>query len=115
MTFSIDRINAARQAGYDDDTIIQAISDYDPDFGSRIQSARDAGYDSSTIMKSIEDRLSNSQQQQVPNEPEQQKEQPTENQNIEPIETSKEVEKKIRRMTRTISCLRAELAQSKEQ
>ena len=62
MTLSLDRINKAREAGYDDDTIIDAIHKRDPEFGQRIQKAKDAGYDSKTIMQSIEQRLSTSPQ-----------------------------------------------------
>jgi hypothetical protein len=57
MTLSLERINKAREAGYDDDKIVDSIERRDPEFGSRIKKAREAGYDSKTIMESIEKRL----------------------------------------------------------
>lgn len=57
MTLSLDRINKAREAGYDDDKIVDSIERRDPEFGSRIKKAREAGYDSKTIMQSIEKKL----------------------------------------------------------
>lgn len=57
MVLSLERINKAREAGYDDDQIIEAISKNDPQFNSRIQKARDSGYDNASIMQAIEKRL----------------------------------------------------------
>lgn len=57
MTLTLDRINKAREAGYDDDKIIDSIQRRDPEFGKRIAKAREAGYDSKKIMQSIENRL----------------------------------------------------------
>lgn len=70
MTLSLDRINKARKAGYDDDTIIESIQRRDPQFAERITKARNAGYDSATIMQSIEKRLNTpvNTQSQAPKE-----------------------------------------------
>lgn len=62
MTLSIDRIQRAREAGYDDDKIVESIERRDPAFGDRIKKAREAGYNSQAIMQSIEKRLSTSRE-----------------------------------------------------
>jgi len=54
---TLERINKARQAGYDDDAIVDSISRNDPAFGERISKAKNSGYDSSAIMQSIERKL----------------------------------------------------------
>jgi hypothetical protein len=66
MTLSLERINKAREAGYDDDKIVDSIERRDPEFGSRIKKAREAGYDSKTIMQSIEKKLNTSVNTPVP-------------------------------------------------
>ena len=50
---SLERIQKARDAGYDDDAIVSSIERNDPEFAKRIKKAREAGYDSSTILGSI--------------------------------------------------------------
>ena len=57
MVLSLERINKAREAGYNDDQIIEAIAQNDSQFSSRIQKARDSGYDNASIMQAIEKRL----------------------------------------------------------
>src|SRR5690606_25182164 len=57
MALSLENIRRARDAGYDDDQILESIERRDKEFGSRIKKARQAGYDSPTIMSSIENRL----------------------------------------------------------
>lgn len=66
MTLSIDRIRKAREAGYDDDKILDSIEKRDPEFGARIKKARDSGYDSAKIMQSIEKRLAMQTNQATP-------------------------------------------------
>lgn len=58
MTLSLERIQQARDAGYDDETILSSIEKNDEEFGSRIKKARESGYDSDAIMQSINNRLS---------------------------------------------------------
>lgn len=58
MTLSLDRIQRAREAGYDDEKIIESIERREPAFGGRIKKAREAGYDNTAIMQSIEKKLS---------------------------------------------------------
>lgn len=58
MALDLNRINAAYQAGYDDDKILDSIERNDPEFGQRIKAARESGYDSATILGSIKNRLS---------------------------------------------------------
>lgn len=62
---SLERINKAREAGYDDDQIVESISKKDPDFGSKISKAREAGHTSQSILQSIEKRLSASENSNV--------------------------------------------------
>src|SRR6516164_11061783 len=57
MTLSLERINRAREAGYNDDQIIESIARRDAEFGSRIQRARESGHDNAAILQSIEKRL----------------------------------------------------------
>ena len=57
MTLSLERINKAREAGYDDDQIVESIAKRDPDFGQRISKARESGHDSASILQSIEKKL----------------------------------------------------------
>ena len=57
MTLSLERINRAREAGYNDDQIIESIAKRDAEFGSRIQRARESGHDNAAILQSIEKRL----------------------------------------------------------
>ncbi len=68
MALDLQRINAAYQAGYDDDKILESIERNDPEFGQRIKTARESGYDSQTIMGSIKNRLD--QQNNQPSNPE---------------------------------------------
>ena len=76
MTLSIERINKARSAGYDDAQIIDSISKRDPDFGQRISKARESGYDNTTIMQSIEKRIASNTPKAI--------KQPKSESNIEP-------------------------------
>lgn len=57
MTLSLDRINRARESGYDDDQIVEAISKRDPEFGQRVQRAKESGHNSTAILQSIEKKL----------------------------------------------------------
>jgi hypothetical protein len=57
MTLSLDRINRARESGYDDDQIVEAITKRDPDFGQRVQRAKESGHNSTAILQSIEKKL----------------------------------------------------------
>ncbi len=66
MTLSIDRIRKAREAGYDDDKIIDSIEKRDPELGARIKKAKESGYDSAKIMQSIEKRLAMQTNQATP-------------------------------------------------
>lgn len=50
---SLERIQKARDAGYDDDAIVSSIERNDPEFAKRIKKAREAGYESSVILDSI--------------------------------------------------------------
>ena len=57
MPVSLERIQAARDAGYDDDAIIRSVSRADPEIAENISKAMEEGYDSSSIMRSIEKRF----------------------------------------------------------
>lgn len=57
MTLSLDRINRARESGYEDDQIVEAISKRDPDFGQKVQRAKESGHNSTAILQSIEKKL----------------------------------------------------------
>ena len=57
MTLSLERINKARQSGFDDEQIVDAIAKRDPEFGSRIQRARESGHTGTAILQSIEKKL----------------------------------------------------------
>ena len=82
---SIENIQKARDAGYDDDSIIESIERKDPQFGSRIKLAKESGYDSSAIMQSIEKRLSSQPKETQPVDNEQQ-----EDSNVKPLDITKE-------------------------
>lgn len=57
MTITLDKINKAREAGYDDDKIVQAISRRDPDFSSKAERAKKEGYSSAAILQYLEKKL----------------------------------------------------------
>lgn len=83
MVLSIERINKARESGYNDEQILEAIQSKDSEFGQRIQKAKETGYDSASILQSIEKRLNTpvntpANQQNTPANP-------SENSNVKPL------------------------------
>jgi hypothetical protein len=66
MALSLKNIQKARDAGFNDDQIVNIISKNDPEFGQRISKAKAEGFDSKTIMSIIEKKLSSTEQQQQP-------------------------------------------------
>jgi DNA-binding Lrp family transcriptional regulator len=63
---SLDRINKAREAGYSDDDIAEAISRNSPDYSERIKKAREAGHDNTSILQAIERKLNTPGQNENP-------------------------------------------------
>lgn len=60
---TLDKFQAARDQGFDDSTMLEAISKRDPEFGERIKKGRDQGFDDSTLIQAIEKRLRSAPQQ----------------------------------------------------
>lgn len=66
MPVTLDRIQAARDAGHDDDEIVKSISKFDPELAEGISKAQQAGRNSSAIMRSIEKKLTVVKPEELP-------------------------------------------------
>ncbi len=59
MPFDLEKLNKARELGYDDDKIVSSIERNDPELSEKIQSARSKGFSNSQILSSYERRMKN--------------------------------------------------------